>query len=205
MKVCGTPSQSKAYRQHPLGSPHSSASRTGCKSWGKEEERKSQGLQPKHKAHVFETTLRRCNSVTCSNATARCNWSPGISVDPPGLFLSQEQKREQPKKNLKNCQGTNVSSSPLSQAECKLDQRDAAAPCVPLCSSERSRWPYFDEGRVSIWRKAGTATVEVCRVSSEDSAGTTEQAARPSSIGRPTCSSSSARRPLVCGLLLKSA
>lgn len=51
---------------------------------------------------------------------------------------------------------------------------------LPLCSSERSGWTNFDEGRASRRRKAGTATVEVCNMRPEDSAGTTEQAARPS-------------------------
>lgn len=63
---------------------------------------------------------------------------------------------------------------------------------LPLCSSERSWSPCFDEGRASRRRKAGTATIEVCSMWPEDSAGTTEQAAQPSSVALPTYSSSSA-------------
>lgn len=33
LRACGTPSQSRVYKQRPLVSPRSSASRTGCTSW----------------------------------------------------------------------------------------------------------------------------------------------------------------------------
>lgn len=72
---------------------------------------------------------------------------------------------------------------------------------LPLCSSEQSWKPDFDEGRASRWRRAGTATVEVCNVWPEVDAERTEPAAQPSSVCLPTYSSLKSEKPTTVLLL----